>query len=117
EWAYDCYDTEIHSTLKRSPRDMYLSGLNLTGERRHRLIAYDEEFQILTMPSTRKGTAKNTPGRGVKINSRYYWCDELGEPDVEEQQIEIRYDPFKIAVAYCYINGRWIQCICDRHLN
>lgn len=117
DWCYEEYDTERHSTLKRSPRDVFLSSLRLTGERRHRLLAYDEEFQILSLPSTRKGTAKNTIGSGLKINSRYYWCDELAETDVEGQQLEVRYDPFNIAVAYCYIRGKWIQCISDRHLD
>jgi transposase InsO family protein len=116
DWCYEDYDTDVHSTLKRTPRDVYKTGLQLTGERRHRLIAYDEEFQLLSLPSTAKGTAKNIVGCGVKINGRYYWCDELGEAEFEGKQIEIRYDPFNIAIAYCYLHGRWIQCISDRHL-
>jgi hypothetical protein len=35
-----------------------------TGNRSHHKITYDRDFLILTLPSTRKGTAKVTPGRG-----------------------------------------------------
>lgn len=117
EWAYECYDTERHSTLKQSPRDAYFSALRLTGERRHRWIAYDDEFKILTLPPTKKGTAINQVGEGVKIFGRYYWCDELGLEEFEGKRLEGRYDPFDISIAYVYLKDRWVKCLCERHLN
>jgi putative transposase len=110
DWAYNRYDTEEHWTLKQSPRDAYASALRLTGLRRHRLIRYDEEFKILTMPTTEKGTAKNISGRGVKINNEYYWCDELDQAEFEGQGLPVRYDPFNYGVAYIYLKDKWVKC-------
>jgi putative transposase len=113
DWAYNWYDQEEHSTLKQSPREAYAAALRLTGLRRHRLIAYDEEFQILTLPSTPKGTAKNATYRGVKIKNHYYTCPELGAPDVEGVRLPVRYDPFNRALAYVFVAGRWVNCWAD----
>src|ERR1044071_9248398 len=110
DWAYNCYDTEEHWTLKQAPRDIYASALRLTGNRQHRLICYDEEFLILTMPTTKKGTAKNSVGRGVKINGEYYWCDGLDKADLEEQSLRVRYEPFNFGIAYVYISNQWVKC-------
>lgn len=113
DWAFNRYDTEEHGTLKQSPRDAYFSALRLTGLRRHRLIAYDEEFKILTMPAVRKGTAKNIAGRGVKINNRYYRCEELYEPEFEGEDLPARYDPFNYGLAYVYLKDGWAKCYAD----
>lgn len=113
DWAFNRYDTEEHGTLKQSPRDAYFSALRMTGLRRHRLIAYDEEFKILTMPAVRKGTAKNIAGRGVKIQTRYYRCEELYEPEFEGENLPARYDPFNRGLAYVYLGDRWVKCYAD----
>lgn len=110
DWAFNRYDTEEHFTLKQSPRDAYNSALRLTGLRRHRLIRYDEEFRILTLPATVKGTAKNIAGRGVKINNEYYRCHELGQAEFEGRDLPVRYDPFDHSVAYVYLKDRWVEC-------
>ena len=39
------------------------------------MIPYDEEFLIFTLPTTAKGSARVTPGNGVKIHHVYYWCE------------------------------------------
>lgn len=113
DWAYNHYDTQKHKTLKRTPRDVYQCSLKLTGERRHRLLAYDEEFKVLTLPPTRKGTAKFFPGKGVKVNSNWHWCDEFGETEYAEfegTQIPVRYDPFNIGHVYVYLRDKWVEC-------
>ena len=65
EWCYEIYDKQIHSTLTTSPRDCYTNRLYKTGERKHTFIRYDELFEILTLPSTAKQTAKVQPGQGA----------------------------------------------------
>jgi transposase InsO family protein len=113
DWGFNRYDTEEHWTLKQSPRDAYFSALRLTGLRRHRLIRYDENFKILTMPTTNKGTAKNVIGRGVKINSEYYRCNELDKAEFEGQNLKVRYDPFNYAIGYVYLKDKWAKCLTD----
>jgi transposase InsO family protein len=108
-WGYEVYNKRRHWTLKQSPIEALARSLELTGQRRRR-ITYDENFRILTMPTTRKRTAKNMVDRGVKINSIYYWNAALRERALEGKQLEVRYDPFNISIAYVWIRGRWVRC-------
>jgi transposase InsO family protein len=109
-WAYEVYDTIEHPALGQSPRDAFTSGMIRAGERAHRLIAYNEEFKIFTLPTTAKGTAKVSPGRGVKINRLYYWSDTFRHPEVEGAQVSVRFDPFNAGSSFAYVRGQWTEC-------
>lgn len=115
EWAYEVYDTLEHPALSQSPRDAFAMGMAQGGQRLQRLIPYDETFRMLTLPTTRKGTAKVMPRLGVKINALCYWSDGLLDPEVEKAQVPIRYDPFDAGVAYAFIKGRWVQCLSEHY--
>ncbi len=82
-----------------------------SGNRSHRLISYNKDFCILTLPTTQKGTAKVQPGHGVKINYIYYWSNLFRDPEIENTLIPIRYDPFNIGIAYAYVKGQWVECL------
>jgi len=70
---------------------------------------------IATLPSTPKGTALVSPGRGVKINYIFYWCDAMDDPKFQRQQISVRFDPFDLGTAYAFIAGQWVQCHSDHY--
>lgn len=114
-WAYEIYDTTVHSEIGQTPRDAYVRGLARGGERPHRRIAYDDTFKMLSLPSPPKGTAKVDFRQGVKINNLHYFHDAFREPGVEGTQVEVRYDPFDAAVAYACVKGRWVQCISEHY--
>ncbi|MFC5591559.1 Mu transposase C-terminal domain-containing protein [Sporosarcina soli] len=109
DWCYQIYDQQIHSTLGTSPRNFYENRLYKTGKREHTFVRYDELFEIMTLPSTPKQTAKVQPGQGVRINNIYYWADMLDHPEIEGQSVYVRYDPFDMSTAYAYINKYWIK--------
>ncbi len=110
EFAYEVYDTIDHPALGQSPRQAFASGITRTGLRPSRLIPYDDEFLMLTLPTTPKGTAKVVPGLGVKINYVFYWCDAFRDPSVERTQANIRYDPYDVGTAYAFVRKQWVQC-------
>jgi len=110
-WAYEVYDTDEHPALFQSPRDGFAAGMAISGNRVHRMIPYDENFQILTLPTTKSGKAKVQIGRGVKINSIYYWSNSFRDPQIENTSVQIRYDPFNIGIAYAFVRGQWVECI------
>lgn len=110
EYAYEVYDTLHHPALGQSPREAYEAGLPRTGQRAHRLIPYDREFLVHTLPTTSKGTAKIAPGRGVKIHHLYYWSDAFRAPDIEKKPVAVRYDPFDAGNAYAFVNKEWTEC-------
>jgi len=110
EWAYEVYDTMIHPALGQSPREACLAGLSQSGARSHRLIAYDDNFLVLTLPTTRKGTAKVFPGRGLKIGGLYYWSDSFRDPAIEQSTVPVRFDPWDAGKGYAYVRNHWVLC-------
>jgi transposase InsO family protein len=110
EYLFEVYDTIDHPALGRSPREAFQAGFEASGIRTERMIPYDQEFLMATLPASPKGTAKIAPGRGVKINHIYYWSGSFHSPTVENQQVPIRYDPFDAGTAFAFIERRWVRC-------
>jgi hypothetical protein len=52
KYFYEVYDSMDHPALGQSPREAYEAGFAMAGERAHRVIPYDREFLIYTMPTT-----------------------------------------------------------------
>lgn len=117
QFAYEVYDTTPHPALGQSPRQACAAAMARTGMRPSRIIVYDENFRMLTLPTTPKGKAKVLPSRGVKINNRFYWCDDFRNPSVEKTDVPIRYDPDNAGIAYAYVHNRWILCYSEYHAN
>jgi hypothetical protein len=110
QWADEVYDATDHPPLGQSPREAFALGLLQTGRRPQRLIPYDEEFLMWTRPTTRKGTAKALPGRGVRIHNVLYWCEAFRNPHVEGAQVAVRDDPYGAGRAWASVNHRWCEC-------
>jgi hypothetical protein len=110
EYLYDVYDTIDHPSLGQSPRDAFQAGLEASGLRPQRVIPYDQEFLIATLPTTPKGRAVVAVGRGVKVNHLYYWSDRFREPSVEGNAVAVRYDPFDAGTAYAFVRNQWVTC-------
>ena len=110
EYTYEIYDTLDHPALGQSPREAFDAAIAQTGCRSHRNICYDRDFLILTLPSTRKGTAMITPGRGMKINHVHYWSEHFRNPTWETKQVPVRYDPFDVGTAYGFVDRQWVEC-------
>jgi hypothetical protein len=109
-YCYGVYDQKEHPALEGfSPQQAFEYGLAKTGYRSHQIINYDDQFKILTSPSTLKGTAKVIPGTGVRINYSDYWSDDFY--NVENQSVPIRYDPLDYGTAYAYVGNHWVKCI------
>ncbi len=113
-WAFEVYDLTMHPALGQTPADAFKMGLARSGERAH--IRYDDEFRYLSLASTRKGMAKVEQGRGVKINYVYYSSKFFALARVEESYVPVRYDPFDVGVAYAYVQGEWVKCLSEHHL-
>jgi putative transposase len=111
EWAYEVYDQMDHPALFQSPRQAFLQGLALFGEREQRHIEYDEAFLMATRPTIRKETALVEPGRGIRMHGIYYSHEALRHPEVEKTRVPVRFDPFNIGVASAYVQGRWVECL------
>ncbi|HBQ99296.1 MULTISPECIES: TnsA endonuclease N-terminal domain-containing protein [unclassified Roseofilum] len=111
QWAYEVYDRLDHPSLGQTPREAFITGIANGGGRTHRLIPYDENFKILTLPTTSSGKAKVQTSRGVKINYVYYWSNLFRNPEIENTSVPVRYDPFNASIAYAFVQGQWVECI------
>lgn len=111
-FLFDDYDRRDHPALGRSPRAAYLARMEITGQRPHRLLVLDPAFRVLTMPSTRKGTARVKPGDGVSVNGRYYTADALDRHGVAKSDVEVRYDPDDIRHAWALVDHEWVEVFC-----
>jgi len=110
EYLFQVYDRMEHPALGQSPQEAFAMGLEMCGFRPERTIRYDQDFLMCTMPTTTKGTAKISPGRGVKINHVYYWSDTFRDPEFEQRQLAVRYDPFDAGTAYAFCRNQWVEC-------
>jgi len=115
EWAYEVYPTLDHPALGQSPQQAFAAGLAQAGARPQRLVADDEAWRMLTLPTTRKGTAKVVPSLGLKINGVYYWADAFRRPEIENTQVPLRFDPFDAGTAYAFVQGRWVRCVSEHY--
>ena len=113
EWAYEVYDTIEHPALGQSPQEAWAQGLFNSGQRAHQHIPYDDNFQMLTLPTTARGTAMVTPGRGIKINYIYYWSNAFRDPTIERRQVPVRYDPYDAGVAYAFVGKGWVRALSE----
>lgn len=115
EYVYEVYDQMDHPALGQSPREAFAQGMELAGPRAHRLIAYSEDFLMLTRPTTRVGTVKIHPSRGITVNGLHYWHDSMRSTHVAGQTVAVRFEPYDMGVVYAYIGGQWLECIADAY--
>ena len=113
-WAFEYYETEVHSALGMTPREACERSLANSGLRSHRIVTLTRDFLILTCPTvSRRGVRKVDRQRGVKVHSNfYYWCQELRDPKLHGKSLPIRYDPWDAATVYIQINKRWFPAQC-----
>lgn len=117
QYAYEVYDQLSHPALGQSPRAAFVNSVAQTGDRPQQRVANDATFQVLTFPSTVKGTATVQASRGIRINYLNYWALDncFLNPNVEGTAVPVRYDPFDVSTAYAYVEGRWVRCISEYH--
>ena len=115
EFAYEVYDTAPHTALGLSPREVFTQGMATSGAQTHRLIPYDEQFRMLTLPTTYKETATVSPGKGVRLNYLYYWADAFRDPLVERTRVPVRYDPHDVGIAYAFVHHQWVRCTSEHY--
>lgn len=113
-WAFEYYDTAVHSSLGMTPREACERSLTNAGLRSHRIVTLTRDFLILSCPTVgRRGVRKVDRQRGVKVHTNfYYWCPELRDPKLAGKSLPVRYDPWDAATVYIQISNRWVAAHC-----
>jgi exodeoxyribonuclease-3 len=92
-FLFEVYDTIEHPALGQSPRSAYLVGVENTGVRANRAIAYDQAFLMATLPTTPRGTAKCRLGAESLSITFTTGRKHSGIPPFENHDVAVRYDP------------------------
>jgi putative transposase len=110
EYVYETYANLEHPALGLSPQDAFNRSLVQSGLRSSRFIPNNNEFKLLCLPGTKKGTVKIFPEKGVKVGYFYYFHDFFRNPKYAKQEVPIKYDPFDVSIVYVYLERQWIRC-------
>lgn len=43
-------------------------------------------------------------------------CIPARSSGIEESSVPVRYDPFDVGTAYSYVQGDWVKCLSEHHL-
>jgi putative transposase len=111
KFIYQTYPDTTHSTLGRTPRQVFEDSLATHGRAPHRFISYDEQFLIRTSATTRTGEARVQPD-GVVI--KYF---QYNHPALQKhlgESVKVRFDPFNLSVAWAQVDGSWLK-LTSRH--
>lgn len=114
-WINNVYDNKPHQSLGQTPREAYKESLVISGNRPNTYIPYNESFILLTLPSPKGKTRKVHPGSGIKLEYSYYWCNEFRNPRIESTNVEVKYDPFNIGIAYVFLHNKWVKCLSEEY--
>ncbi|MGG0720136.1 DDE-type integrase/transposase/recombinase [Robertmurraya massiliosenegalensis] len=114
-WINEVYDNLENPSLNQTPKEAHKESIELSGSRTNTYIPYDDNFILMTLPSVTGKTRKVHPGKGIKLTYSYYWCPNFRDPKVENSEVEVRYDPFNIGIAYVLINNNWEKCLSDQY--
>ncbi|MCG7313422.1 TnsA endonuclease N-terminal domain-containing protein [Priestia flexa] len=110
-WLTEIYSKNIHPSLdNQTPLETFEKGLRDSGERSFKLIPYNQDFLVLTMPSIKKGNVKVNSRTGIRINYTNYWNPIFKSILLDGNSVPVRYDPFDISTAYAYVNKQWVTC-------
>lgn len=116
DWLYNVYPTLRHHGILEAPLERMQRSLKESGLRKHRFIAYDESFLILTLPAPDSSARRVRPKIGIRLNHFDYLVPEVGVKLPKGRKVEVRYDPFDPSYIYAYVAGKWIQCHSRNHL-
>lgn len=114
--ALESYFTELygktpHSAHGEAPVEHFQRRMAETGERRHRLVRFDENFRIQTCPPPADRPTRVVDGqRGVKIQFLHFWNDAMSGPELRGKTVEVRMDPWDPGTAFVLFKDRWLTC-------
>lgn len=110
-WAFEFYDQQAHPALDLSPREAFQRASRETGERPHRVIAFNQDFLIATCPSVGRGGERTVDRqRGVKVHNFYYQSPHFDNVLLARKKFPVRYDPHDVSRVFVQLPGRqWIE--------
>ena len=110
EYLFRIYSAQPQPDLQGTPHERFTQGLELTGQRLHRKVPYDQKFFLLSLPPSRRGIATVDRRKGVTVKGIRYHAEALR--DLKGKKVNVRVDPED--AGHLYVHARpaqsWIEC-------
>ncbi len=112
KFFFTLYGTREHPAHGNTPEEYFRRRLDETGERKHRLVRFDDLFRIETCPPPYDSPTRVVDHkRGIKIRNLYFWNDIFRRPDLKNKELQVRMDPWDPGTAYALAKGQWVICV------
>lgn len=110
EYLFEVRPNRIHPALGKTPNEYEAQRMHETGERSHRLVAFNEDFMLLTAPHAHRKMHKVDKRRGVWVDGQWYRHPEMDRLQRGEK-VEVKVEPWCFNVIYVYIRDHWVAAI------
>ena len=107
-YFFKTYSNAEHGTLLESPRERLERGWQETGQRQHRRVRYDERFYFLTLPSSKRNTARVGNRGEIQVENVVYTATELRQ--AKGKRVRVRVDPDDAGHVYAWVGKKWVEC-------
>ncbi len=83
-----------------------------TGQRRHRLVRYDQQLLVESCPGPEDGDSRVVDVlRGIKVMNLWYQSEVFHKPEMKGVKVEVRVDPWDPRFVYALVNEHWERCV------
>lgn len=111
KYFQELYGKAEHPAHGEPPAAHFKRRMAETGERQHRLVRFDEVFRIETCPPPSDRPTRRVDGRrGVKIQHLRFWNEILASPELRNQEVQVRVDPWDPGTVFVLARGQWVPC-------
>lgn len=97
-----------NAAIGMPPKDFEVQLHREFGERRHRAVAYDDVFKLLSSPHPKYAKPRKLDDRrGVWMDGAWHWHPSfaLARP---RETVEVRTEPWNAQIAYVLFRGEWL---------
>ena len=110
EYLFRIFPSQPQENLQGTPHERFTQGLELTGQRLHCKVPYDQKFFLLSLPPSRRGSATVDRKNGVTVENVRYHAEALRE--LKGRKVNVRVDPDD--AGHLFVHARpadsWIEC-------
>ena len=110
EYLFRIYPAQPQPGLQGTPYERFTQGLELTGQRLHCKVPYDQKFFLQSLPPSRRGFATVDRKKGVTVEGIRFHAEALR--DLKGKEVNVRVDPED--AGHLYVHARpaesWIEC-------
>jgi putative transposase len=113
--AFEKYFFEVrpvrsHPMLGMTPNEYEAKRLAETGQREHRLVAYDQNLMLATCLPTPRGKHKFDKRRGIQSDGQWYRHPDMAVLK-DGEKVEVLLEPWLFNVIYVYVRDHWVAAV------